>query len=255
MRALVLLLVLFDATAWFREGVAKHDAGDYNAAIAAFAKAREEKYANVPQLDYRTARTLARKGDNAGALDALQRAVNNGFGPLETILAENDFLSIRSEARWPEIVAAARKSAHPCASSAESRQFDFWLGEWDVENAQKQKIARSSIQLILDECVIFENFEASGGYSGKSLSAWDAGEHEWEQHYTDTTGASRYWTGALIDGRMVMTTSFARGGAKVTQRMTYSKEGADRVRQFIETSTDDGKTWTPGFDGMYIRRH
>lgn len=254
MRAILLLLVLFDATAWFREGVSRHDAGDYTAAIEAFDKARAEKYANVPQLDYRIARSLARKGSLAGALDALGRAVNGGFGPVETILGENDFLSIRSDPRWPEIIASARKAAHPCANTPEARQFDFWLGEWDVENPQKQKIARSSIQLILDECVIFENFEAGGGYAGKSLSAWDAGEKRWEQHYTDTSGGSRYWTGAFTDGRMVMTTQFARGGATVTQRMTYSKEGPDRVRQFIESSTDGGQTWTPGFDGMYIRR-
>lgn len=34
----------------------------------------------------------------------------------------------------------------------------------------------------------------------------------------------------------------------------YLKEGADHVRQVIDTSTDEGKTWMPGYNGLYIRR-
>lgn len=142
---------------------------------------------------------------------------------------------------------------HPCRDAPEYRQFDFWIGEWDVENGGK-RTARSSIQLILDGCVIFENFDADGGYSGKSLSAWDAGEKRWEQHYTDTNGSSRYWVGAMEGEKMVMTTEFERGGTNVINRMTYSKEKPDRVRQLIEVSIDGGKTWKAGFDGMYVRR-
>jgi hypothetical protein len=142
---------------------------------------------------------------------------------------------------------------HPCRNAPEYRQLDFWVGEWDVER-NGQRIARSSIQLILDGCVIFENYEAGNGYSGKSLSAWDAGEQRWEQHYTDTAGGSRYWLGNLENGRMVMTTELERNGAHVINRMTYSKEGPDKVRQFIESSTDGGKTWTAGYDGLYVRR-
>jgi hypothetical protein len=37
------------------------------------------------------------------------------------------------------VVAAVAASAHaqtpPACSAAEHRQFDFWLGEWDVKNA------------------------------------------------------------------------------------------------------------------------
>lgn len=151
------------------------------------------------------------------------------------------------------LAATTAPPPHPCRNAPEYRQFDFWVGEWDVENNGK-RTARSSIQLILDGCVIFENFDADGGYSGKSLSAWDAGEKRWEQHYTDTGGSSRYWVGAMDGEKMVMTTEFMRGATKVINRMTYSKEGADRVRQLIEVSIDGGKTWKAGFDGMYVRR-
>jgi hypothetical protein len=44
------------------------------------------------------------------------------------------------------------------------------------------------------------------------------------------------------------------GGTPTTDRMTYVREDADRVRQTIESSADDGKTWTKTYDGLYVRR-
>jgi tetratricopeptide (TPR) repeat protein len=237
---------------WFQLGVKKHDAGDYAGAIAAFEKAKELKFAAPLMLPLRMARVYARLGQRDKAFENLKLAIDRGYGDPSQLNAWNDLLSLRDDARWNDLIATAAKNAHPCRNSAESRQFDFWLGEWDVEQ-NGQHIARSSIQLIVDECVIFENYDA-GNYSGKSLSAWDAGEKRWEQFYCDTSGGARYWTGSVVDGKMVMTTEFDRGGAHVINRMAYSKEGPDRVRQFIETSTDGGKTWTAGYDGMYVRR-
>ena len=103
--------------------------------------------------------------------------------------------------------------------------------------------------MILDQCVVFENYTA-GPYSGKSFSSWVPAAKEWKQHYVDTTGNNSEWSGRLEDGRMVF---LSRGNGGL-QRMTYSREGPDRVRQLIESSADDGKTWSTAFDGMYVRR-
>src|SRR6185436_9681884 len=256
MRSIALFVFILAQTMtpqeWFQQGVKKHDAGDYAGAVAAFEKAEELKYAAPILLPMRMARAYARVGQRDKAFERLKVAIDRGYAASEQLNAENDFLSLRDDPRWRDLFATVQKNQHPCRNLPEHRQFDFWLGEWDVET-NGQRIARSSIQLIIDECVIFENYEAPG-YSGKSLNAWDAGEKRWEQHYADSAGGSRFWTGNLVDGKMVMTTEFERSGTKVINRMTYSKEGPDRVRQFIETSTDAGKTWAPGYDGMYVRR-
>ena len=252
----ILLIVFLFATTtpaeWFQLGVTKHDAGDYAGAVQAFDKAAELQYTAPIQLPLRLARAHARLGNRDDAFRNLELAITRGYGQTEQLNAQDDFLPLRGDARWSTLMTAARRNQHPCQNAPEYRQFDFWLGEWDVER-NGQKIARSSIQLILDECVIFENYEAQG-YSGKSLNTWDAQEARWEQHYTDTGGASTTWTGRIEDGKMVMLSDGIRNGAKFTQRMTYSKEGPDRVRQFIEISLDGGKTWGPSYDGMYVRR-
>ena len=250
---IVLLLATEPSTPqdWFQLGVTRHDAHDYAGAVVALEKARELKHPAPILLPLRLARTYARLGNKDKAFENLKQAIDNGYGNVEQLNAENDFLAIRDDAKWKELLAAARKNQYPCRNDPKYREFDFWLGEWDVES-NGQRIARSSIQLVVDECVIFENYQAAG-YSGKSLSAWNG--RRWEQYYCDTAGGARFWTGALIDGKMVMTIELDQNGTKVLNRMTYSKEGPDRVRQFIETSTDDGKTWAAGYDGMYVRRH
>lgn len=242
-----------DAAGWFRFGIARHDAGDYAGALAAYAKAEAMNFGQSIPLWMRQARANAKLGHTEEALALLKKLTDNGFGNPEQLNAENDFLSLRTDKRFAEAVTAARNAAHPCQNAPEFRQFDYWLGEWDVES-NGQKIARSSIQLILDDCVIFENYYA-GPYSGKSFSLYMPSTKTWQQYYTDTRAYVSLWDGKLENGNLRMLSKQTNAAGQVTlSRMTYIKEGPDKVRQLIETSTDDGKTWTPGYDGLYTRR-
>lgn len=237
----------------FKSGIARHDAGDFRGAIDAFQKALSGGM-NTPQLKYRLARAYSRAGDREKALAALQDAVDSGFGRSDLLFAENDFLPIRSDARWSAIVAGVQKNLHPCRNGAEFRQFDYWLGEWDVE-VGGVKAARSSVQAILDDCVIFENYALrDAAYAGKSFSLWDATTQKWEQRYVDTSGALHHWSGQLEGDHLVFYWRHKQGSGEVLDRMTYFRESPDKVRQLIESSSDEGKSWTTTFDGMYVRR-
>lgn len=250
----LLTLPLFAQTTaqdWFKTGSTRYDAGDYAGAAAAYEKARELNYAVPNQLSVRLARTYAHLGRKDDAFAELDRAVKGGFGQAELLNADDELLSLRGDKRFKDVVAAAAKNQKPCMNAPEYRQFDYWLGEWDVMSAQGQKIASSSIQLILDDCVIFENYmTANHAYSGKSFSIWDATSKKWEQRYVDSGGAFHTWTGGLEAGQM----RFFWTHPDSLDRMTYVKEDADRVRQVIDHSTDGGKTWVNTYDGLYVRR-
>jgi hypothetical protein len=41
---------------------------------------------------------------------------------------------------------------------------------------------------------------------------------------------------------------------RVPTRLTFFHIGKDSVRQFSEISPDSGKTWTPNYDLIYVRR-
>jgi tetratricopeptide (TPR) repeat protein len=237
-----------DAAGWFRLGIARHDGGDFAGAIAAYEKAESLHFGQLIALLIREARAYAKTGEPDKAFAALKRLTDAGFSNPEMLDAENELLPIRLDKRYAETIAATKKNAHPC-STAEFRQFDYWLGEWEVESYGK-KIANSSIQLILDDCVVFENYYDHRGYSGKSFSIYDAAHKKWEQRYVDTGGAFHEWSGGMTPQGM----QFLWRHDGQIERMTYTKEGPDKVRQVIETSTDDGKTWGPSYDGLYIRR-
>ncbi|HSP14087.1 MAG TPA: hypothetical protein VLV78_04985 [Thermoanaerobaculia bacterium] len=242
-----------DAQGWFDLGMKRQEAADFRGAVEAFEKAKEMGYTPRPLLNVRIARAYAQSGEKDKALTLLEQMAANGYGPAETLFAEDDFAPLRSDARWKKLIETMNKNAHPCKLAPEFRQFDYWLGEWDVEIGGQIR-ARSSIQLILDDCVIFENYTDFRGYAGKSFSLYDATTKKWEQRYVDTTGALHHWTGGLQDGRMVFFWKTQQNGKDSLLRMSYDKEGPDRVRQKIDTSTDDGKTWSPGYNGLYIRR-
>jgi len=201
-----------------------------------------------PREQVRLMRQYALAGDKEKALAILDQLGKHGFAAVNMLNADDDLVSLRSDPRWKSALVEMNRAAHPCLNAPEFRQFDYWLGEWDVEIGG-QKLAKSSIQLILDDCVIFENYTDSRGYAGKSFSIYDAPHKKWEHRYVDTGGAFHLWSGGLDNG--VMTFRWDHDGS--FNRMTYTKEGPDRVRQILETSAD-GTTWTKTYDGLYIRR-
>lgn len=257
--ALMLLLAqtdvgLTDAQGWFDRGVVLHDAGNYTGALDAFAKAQRMGYGMPGPLNVRLARSHARAGQPDEAYKVLSQLASSGYPNVDALTAENDFLPIRTDARWSDVVRKVRANQRPCMNDKVYRQFDYWLGEWDVE-VGGQVVARSSIQMILGECAVYENYwRLDGSYAGKSFSVWDAQQSRWEQRYVDTTGASRDWFGKLEGERMVFYLRPDANGGNATQRMIYTKEGPDLVRQTIETSADGEKSWSMGFDGLYIRK-
>ena len=80
----------------------------------------------------------------------------------------------------------------PC-SKPEFRQFDFWIGEWEAFGLKGQKAGDSRISLILDSCVILEEWTSANAlqgviYTGKSFNSYNAATRQWQQTWTDNTG-------------------------------------------------------------------
>ena len=142
----------------------------------------------------------------------------------------------------------------PCPAKPEYRQFDFWVGEWEVTD-RGRKIADSSIQRIVGDCIIFENYTQSDGYTGKSFNFYDAALGRWRQTWVDSSGNVSEFVGEFKDNAMRFEGETHRSaGNKVLRRMTLFNLGPDRVRQYSERSLDGGKTWGVGYDYVYIRK-
>lgn len=245
-----------NAMAWFRLGASQHAMSKYPEALESYGKAESAGFRPVAQIYYRQARTYSQMKDADKAFDALHRSIQNGFSLTATLQNDAEFANVRNDPRFAKAITETDHTGHPCRYDPEYRQFDFWLGEWDVLNPQGQKFARSSIQSIIEDCVIFENYDQGNGmYVGKSFSAYDATTHHWTQRWIDGTGRVTDYVADFVDGEMrFRTETVSPAGVKTLVKMTFQKQGPDKVRQFLENSTDGGKTWNVTYDGVYVRR-
>ena len=143
----------------------------------------------------------------------------------------------------------------PCDSRAEARQFDFWVGEWDVLVSGKPA-GTNRIEKILNGCVLQENWTGAGGGSGKSWNWYDIGDGKWHQLWLASGGAPQLSLagGFANDVMKYEGTSIGPGGVTIHNRLQFFKLPNDRIRQFWEQSRDGGKTWTTAFDGEYRRK-
>lgn len=136
----------------------------------------------------------------------------------------------------------------------EYRQFDFWLGEWEVRNREGRVAGVNRIEREYGGCVVHERYRAESGYSGESLNIFDAGRGVWHQTWVDTAGTLLRLEGGLRDGAMVLEgRTRAADGRVVRHRITWTPNEDGNVRQLWE-STDAEGAWTTTFDGRYTRR-
>lgn len=154
-------------------------------------------------------------------------------------------------------------------SAPEHRQFDFWIGEWDVvpnpdtrpANAPPpppgRKPGRNIIAKAHNGCVIVENWDDRIGGTGQSFNVYDRAKKRWQQTWVDSNGGLHEYWGELKDGNMVYTGEVplppaSRFQGRRTVRLTFFPLGPDKVRQFSESLNVDG-TWSINYDLIYTR--
>jgi hypothetical protein len=124
-------------------------------------------------------------------------------------------------------------------------------------NPDGSLVGTNSITSILNGCSLHERYSTPTGYAGESFNIYDGSRGVWHQTWVDMTGALLVLEGGFRDGAMVMQGETRAGdGSKVLNRISWSLvEGdPDRVRQYWETSGDGGESWSPAFDGLYLRQ-
>ena len=239
----------------FGLGAALHETGRPAEAIPALTRARTLGYQPANQTRFRLARAYAKVGDSAKALAELEEAAANGFTNVP-LLQNPDFEPLRGDARFTAVVQKATRNARPCEADPNFRKFDFWVGEWDVQQTGVPRApvgASSRVERILNGCVIFENWEPGPSGAGKSFNIYNTATKKWEQYWVDATGRITHYFGEFHDdGNLYYEAD--QFGTTNKVRMTFFNQGPDQVRQLGHLSTDGGKTWTVSFDLTYLRK-
>lgn len=143
-------------------------------------------------------------------------------------------------------------------SAPEFREFDFWLGRWEVRNTDGEVIGHNEIRRISAGCGLLESWEGRGGGTGMSINTFDADLGRWTQRWVGS-GAS-LWLEGRLEGpadqrRMVLSGTAPRSTPEgnVMDRISWTPEADGRVVQLWEISSDGGETWQELFRGLYVR--
>ena len=144
--------------------------------------------------------------------------------------------------------------AAPC-STAEYRQFDFWVGDWDVTTPDGKLAGHSRVDKILNGCVLHENWKGAGGGNneGQSFNIYDASRKVWHQTWVDRSGGMLVLEGGLKDGSMVLEGKRVTAAGEVLNRITWTPRDDGSVTQTWVSSKDQGQTWQTQFPGVYTR--
>lgn len=184
--------------------------------------------------------------------------------------------------RWAAILVLSGDALVPSPAPAqngpdwcpepEARQFDFWIGEWDVENQNSAPgsagwsttgSATNRVYAVVGGCAIVEHwrgyaFPAAGHIVGFSVRAWDPGARQWEIVLLWPMGSPpRFGTsaGRFEDGRGVFRNRFATpAGDAVVSRLDFYDITDTAFVWSNGVSRDEGETWTSSWIMEFTRR-
>lgn len=242
---------------WLRLGASLRSLGEYEQALAAFDKATQLGAGQFGEYGKSAAYAAMKQADKA--FEALDKAMQQGYADPEALSGDANLAPLHGDPRFDKLVEQAKKNARPCAYAKENRQFDFWVGEWDVSTTQGSVPAGTSrIELILGDCVVLENWKSlNSPYSGKSYNIYDQALKRWEQYWVDNVGGNIFFHGELLNDGVLdyWTDDIPQAtGPNLRRHLQFIPMGPDKVRQFSRGSIDAGKTWNVEYDFTYVRK-
>lgn len=223
---------------------------------------REGEHLGIPaaQAAYRLSQSLAEQGKPDSAIaELLRSAAASAFIVPSVLEGDQHLASLRGHPKWKSILDTFGAIVFPCRYDPHFREFDFWIGDWDVRPTGAPAVGpggRNTVTLELNDCVVMEHW-TSGGSQGTSYNIFDRSLGLWRQTWVDNIGGQHDYRGSLKDGNMVLEgdTPAPNGQrGRIPTRLTFFHISADSVRQFSQVSPDSGKTWQTSYDLTYVRR-
>ena len=248
-----------NSIAWNRLGFSNYNLGNNDEALKGFQKALA--YNPMPPVKAsalsRMARVHALKNENQKAITDLDSAISAGYINLSEMDSLKEFNGLRTNPSFKKLREKMYGIAFPCMANPHAREFDFWAGDWDVYPTGTKTLAgQSTVQIISGGCALLENWTSTAS-TGKSINYIDPVTNKWKQAWAGSyaAGIQEFVNGEYKDSAMRFVFEFKDAqGHRNIGRFIFYNEGPNQVRQFNETSTDDGKTWTTSYDFTYIRK-
>ncbi len=145
---------------------------------------------------------------------------------------------------------------NPCATDPAFRQFDFWVGNWDVTSPKGKKQGENQISKVEAGCLIVERWRSVSGNTGQSYNYYDPVTKKWRQVWV-SQGMSIDYEGGLraADGAMVLQGEIHyHNGTSFPFRGEWIPRPDGSVRQHFEQFDPKADKWATWFTGIYRRK-
>lgn len=244
---------------WQRLAFSHYSLGNIDDALKYYAKSETTNppTAMLPFLYSRMSKAYAIKNNGEKTIAYLKKAIDAGYVNYKELDTSKEFSSFQQNENFKQMKTAVYNRLYPCYGNAHAREFDFWVGEWDVfATGTKTLVGHSLIQLISGGCALLENWEG-GNSSGKSINFIDPNTNKWKQSWAGSyaNGVQEFVNGEYRDSAMRFEYETTNtNGNKLKGRFIFYNQEPNQVRQFNEASADGGKTWTTNYDFTYIRK-
>lgn len=240
-----------DARALYRLAVSLRHAGDLDKADKWLNKAEK---AGVP-LQYilvEQAHIKLLSGSTSAAIASLDAAEIAGLADPAVLTEDEGFEVLQSDVRFKALVERVKKNQSPCNYDKSFREFDFWIGEWRVVDANGVYQGTNNIQKQEGGCLLLEKWASASGSTGTSMNFYDASDGQWVQHWVSPSVLIDI-RGGIEGNSMVLTGNihYLQSDQDFVFRGTWTPQAEGVVRQHFEQSPDMGETWATWFDGYY----
>lgn len=151
--------------------------------------------------------------------------------------------------------AKAQSKKAPC-DTQKHKEFDFWVGDWNVYNKDGKIIGTNKLVKMQSGCVMQENWESKAGPSkGTSYNYVNLTDNSWNQVWVDNSGFSLVLKGNLKDKSMVLKSKLVKSKrGNYYNRVTWTPNEDGSVTQVWDYLSEEGKVITEAFRGIYKKK-
>ncbi|WP_421753040.1 hypothetical protein [Croceimicrobium sp.] len=142
----------------------------------------------------------------------------------------------------------------PCACcEAPFRQFDFWLGNWEVRDTSGQVLGNNSIVKAKGDCLIQEHWQGQSGGSGHSMNYYASTDSSWHQLWVGGDGTILNLVGGLENDAMVLRSQAfkSKSGVMLRHQIQWIPLADGSLIQHWQLINEKGKALKSLFYGVY----
>lgn len=241
-----------DGLSWLRIAQAQRNL-DQNALALETLQSARAALAPEAMVEFERARNLAMLNEPDAALRALEASDHVGLRALAALENAHELDSLRSRDAFQRVYRSVRRRVYPCEGIAGAREFDFWVGQWEVRRADGTLAGHNTVSKTDGGCSLVEHWTGTGGSSGTSINYFQPSASRWRQLWVGSNGTLIDVSGRLRDGVMRMEGTIEYVGQDRIEafRATWSELPDGRVRQLLEEFDLAAQTWQTWFDGYY----